>query len=174
MSAIIVSTLVARSFSHESIYTLKLVRRGLDVHRREQADVMRNIKVGEVMTHDFPTVPLTMPVHQLVDELHQSEHHGFPVVDKDGLLCGIVTLQDVETKMTKRNPNLVVEDIATKSPIVAYPEQSIHDALAQFGGRSVGRIPVVDRNNPRRLLGVLRRHDVIRAYTKALKEEEEA
>ena len=44
----------------------------------------------------------------------------------------------------------------------------IHDVFIKLGARDVGRIPVVDRNNPTRLLGVLRRHDVIRAYTKAV------
>ena len=45
-------------------------------------------------------------------------------------------------------------------------------SLSQFGGRDVGRIPVVDRNEPTKLLGVLRRHDIIRAYSKAVGESE--
>jgi chloride channel protein, CIC family len=56
---------------------------------------------------------------------------------------------------------------------VAYPDQSVHDALAQLGGRDVGRIPVVDRKNPKKLLGVLRRHDVVSTYTRMLAEQRE-
>jgi CIC family chloride channel protein len=169
ITAVVFSNLVARAFSRESIYTTRLMRRGVDIHRREQADVMRGIKVGEAMTTDFPTVPPTMPVHQLVEEIHQSGHHGFPVVDENGWFCGVVTLEDIESAVMKGNPKLTVNDIATKSPIVAYPDQSIYDALAQFGGRDVGRIPVVERSNPKKLLGVLRRHDITRAYTKSLR-----
>jgi chloride channel protein, CIC family len=168
MTAVVISMLTARAFSRESIYTLKLVRRGVDVHQEEQADMMKNITVGEVMTHDFPTVPPSMRISELMEELHQSGHHGFPIVDENGSFCGIVTLQDVEAGVARKDPTLTAGDIATKSPVVAYPDQSIHDALAQFGGRDVGRIPVVDRNNPKKLLGVLRRHDVVRAYTKAV------
>jgi CIC family chloride channel protein len=168
MTAVIISTIIARAFSRESIYTLRLVRRGIDIHRQEEADILGAITVNEVMTRDFPTVLPSMPVPELMEKLHQSGHHGFPIVDESGRFCGIVTLQDVEAAMSRKDSTLTAGDIATKSPIVAYPDQSIHDALAQFGGRDVGRIPVVDRNDPKRLLGVLRRHDVIRAYTKAL------
>jgi len=167
MSAVVISTLVARSFSRESIYTLRLVRRGIDIHRREQADVLSSITVGEAMSRNFPAVSSTTPVAQLIDKIHRTGHHGFPVVDENGHLCGCVTLEDVEAAISKKNPSLVVNDIATKSLIVAYPDQSIHEALSQFGGGDVGRIPVVSRDDPKKLLGVLRRHDIIRVYIKA-------
>ena len=168
MTAVIISALVARGLSRESIYTLKLVRRGVDIHRRGEADVLRAVTIDKVMTRDFPTILPTMPLSKLIEELHQSGHHGFPIVDEDGVFSGIVTLEDVEAAMSQKDPTLTAVDVATKSPIVAYPDQSVHDALAQFGGRDVGRIPVVDRSNPKRLLGILRRHDIVRAYTKAV------
>ena len=71
--------------------------------------------------------------------------------------------------MPKGNPEgLTVDDIASRSLIVAYPDQYLHDVLVRLGARDIGRIPVVDRNNPQRLLGVLRRHDITRAYVKAV------
>ena len=168
MTAVIISTFVARAFSRESIYTLGLTRRGVDIHRREEADIMRSITVGDIMTRDFPTVPLSMSISEVMDRLHDSGHHGFPVLDESGDFSGIVTLQDVEAALSKKDASLTVGDIANRSPIVAYPDQSVHDALARLGGRDVGRLPVVDRGNPKRLLGVLRRHDVTRAYAKAV------
>jgi CIC family chloride channel protein len=169
MSAVVVSTAIAYRFNRESIYTLKLVRRGVDIHRREQADILKGIRVGEVMTQDFPAVPPDMSVHELVDTLEETGHHGFPVV-KDGKLYGIVTMSDVEQAATRRNPHLTVGDIATRNPVTAYPGQSIHDALTQLGGRDVGRIPVVEREDPGRLVGILRRHDIIKAYHKVIEE----
>ena len=167
MSAVMFAMLVSRGFSKESIYTLRLVRRGIDIHRREQADLLGAVRVSDVMTRDFPTVLPSTRVSELISRLHASGHHGFPMVDKNGSFVGVVTLEDVESAMSKRDPGLTAADIATTSPIVAYPGQSIHDALAQLGGRDVGRIPVVERDNPKKLVGVLRRHDIIRAYAKA-------
>ncbi|MFC2000038.1 chloride channel protein [Chloroflexota bacterium] len=168
MSAVVVSTLVARSISRESIYSLRLVRRGIDIQRRDVYDLLSVIRVSDVMTRDFPGILPSTPVSDLINMLHDSGHHGFPIVDEDGNFVGIVTLEDVEAAMPRRDETLTAGDIGNKSPIVAYPGQSIHDALAKFEGRDVGRIPVVERNNPKKLVGVLRRHDITRAYTKAL------
>jgi len=120
------------------------------------------------MTRDFPTVSPTTPVSQLVDMFHG--HHGLPVVNDNGEFCGVVALEDVQPAVSKKEKDqaLTVNDICTKNPIVAYPDQSIQDAIRQLGGRSVGRIPVVDRDNPKRLLGVLRRHNIVAAYTKVV------
>jgi CIC family chloride channel protein len=173
MLAVVISTLVARGLSRESIYTMKLRRMGIDLSRREEIALMRRLTVGEAMSRDFPTVSPEMSIEELTHKLTETGHHGFPVVDEEGYLCGVVTLADIQAAMSRgESAQLTVDDIATKNVIVAYPDQSVHDALAQFGGRDVGRIPVVDRNEPTKLLGVLRRHDIVRAYTKAAGESD--
>jgi len=125
---------------------------------------MRSISVAEAMTRNYPTVIPRMPVGDLVTMFTRTGHHGFPVVDEDNRLVGVVTLADVEARIEGGIAGLTVGDIATKSPIVAYPDQSLHQALLQLGAKDVGRIPVVDREDRARLLGVLRRHDIIKAY----------
>ncbi len=166
MTAVVVAMLTARAFSKYSIYTLILQQSGVDIHEEEVVPLMKTITVEEAMTRDFPTVPHTMPVNELVTKLAETGHHGFPVVDEDGHLLGVVTLTDVEASRHSKIPNLMVSDIATKSPMVAYPDQSVYDALMKLGAKDVGRIPVVDRQDRTRLLGVLRRHDIINAYKK--------
>jgi len=171
MMAVVISTIVARRFTSESIYTLRLLRHGIDLRQLEETKPMREVTVGKVMTRNFPTVLPTMPIGELVARLRKTGHHGFPVVDEDGNFCGVVTLSDVEAAMTMSEgypKGITVGDIASKSVIVAYPDEYLHDVLVKFGARDVGRIPVVDRINPKHLIGVLRRHDIIHAYAKAL------
>ncbi|MDY6893264.1 MAG: chloride channel protein, partial [Chloroflexota bacterium] len=168
MLAVVISTLVARGLNHETIYTTKMRRSGIDLDRYEDVDLMRSITVGEAMTKNFPTVSLDMSVKELVSKFTRSGHHGFPVVDKDNCLTGVVTLADVEANITGDATDLKVKDIATRSIIVAYPEQSLYNVLLKLGAKDVGRIPVVDSDERTRLLGVLRRHDIIRAYGKRL------
>jgi len=170
MLAVVISTIVARGFNPETIYTTKVRRAGIDLSRHEDVDVMRSITVAEAMTRGFPTVLPRMPVNELLVKASRTGHHGFPVVDEDGCLFGVVTLSDVESATISESDELRVEDIATKSPIVAYPDQSLYEALLKLGAKDVGRIPVVDRNDTTKLLGVLRRHDIIRAYRKKLEE----
>jgi len=174
MLAVVISTIVARQINPETIYTTKVRRTGIDLQRYEDVDLMRSIMVERAMTRNFPTVSPDMSVAALMSKLSRSGHHGFPVVDDDGRLFGVVTLSDVETTITgegERNvEELHVSDIAVKSPIVAYTDQSLYEVMLQLGARDVGRIPVVDRNDRTRLLGVLRRHDIINAYRQRLGE----
>jgi CIC family chloride channel protein len=170
MIAVVISTAISRGLNRETIYTLKLVRRGVDIHQLDQASPLREVSVEEAMTRDFPTVPPTMPVRQLVTKLRRSGHHGFPVVNEKGEFIGVVTLADVEGAMPiAGSSDLTVNDIASKSVIVAYPDEYVHDVFVKLGSRDIGRIPVVARDNPKRLLGVLRRHDVVAAYGRAIR-----
>lgn len=171
MLAVVISTIISRSLRSESIYTAKVVRAGIDLRSYEEVDLMRSIKVSEAMTRDFPTVSKKLPVSELVAKLTRTGHHGFPVVDEEGRLFGVITLADVEaaeSALKGSDVELKVEDIATRSPLVAYPDQSLYEALLKLGAKDVGRIPVVYRDDPTRLLGVLRRHDIINAYKKKL------
>jgi CIC family chloride channel protein len=170
MIAVVISVVISRSLSRDTIYTLKLVRRGVDTRQLYQVSPLREVTVSEAMTRDFPTVPPTMLVRDLLTKLRQTGHHGFPVVNKRGEFVGVVTLSDIETAMPKgASPSLTVEDISSKSVVVAYPDEYIHDVFLKLGALDIGRIPVVDRSNPKRLLGVLRRHDVVVAYGRAIR-----
>ncbi len=166
MFAVVVSTVFARRLAQESIYTEKLVRRGILWRAGRDLNVMEMVRVGEAMTQDLSVVPEHMTISQLVQELDRTKHHGFPVVDGNGLLVGIVTLQDVRRGLEQGKRT--VREIYTPDPLVLFPDQTLNDAMRLFGLRGVGRIPVVDRANPRRLLGVLRRADVVEAYNVGL------
>ena len=50
------------------------------------------------------------------------------------------------------------------------PDAVRGEPFGKLRAKDVGRIPVVDRNDTTRLMGVLRRHDIIRAYRKKLEE----
>lgn len=167
MLAVVVSTLVARSLSRESIYTLKLKRRGISFHPQEEIDLLERVTVKEVMTRKFPTVHSKVTLAEIAKRFAKSKHHGFPVVDEKGKLKGMVTLADIEANMSS-NQELTVADIATANLITAYPDESLHDVVHRLGTTEVGRIPVVDRKDPSRLVGVLRRYDIVKAYAKAI------
>ncbi|MFC2000158.1 ASKHA domain-containing protein [Chloroflexota bacterium] len=135
----------------------------LHVYREEvEDDVMRSIKVGEVMARDFPTVPSTMALEEMSDLLRDTGRHGFPVLDGEGRLFGIATLADLQSSLQSGDTSRTVGDIATKELFVAYPDQSLHEVL-RATTKDYGRIPVVDRHDRRRLVGLLRRQDIMNA-----------
>lgn len=169
MLATVLATLLSEHLRRDSIYTLKLTRRGIHLERGHDIDVMQGIEVGEAMTTQFATVPADMPLTDLARLFRESHHHGFPVLDANGDLVGVVTIQDLE-RATARGDllNLTAGDIATRSLLVAHPDEPLWAALKRMGTRDIGRLPVVSREKPKQLVGLIRRADIIKAYNTAI------
>ncbi len=169
MLASVVSTLLSQKLSRESIYSLKLARRGVRLESGRDIDVMQGVLVGEAMTANVDTVDADLPLVDLERAFRKTHHHGFPVLDANEELFGVVTIQDLE-RAKEGGPidRLRVRDIATRRILVAYPDEPVWTALKRLGTRDVGRLPVVDRGTSKQLLGVIRRHDIVRAYKLAI------
>ncbi len=167
MTAVVLSMLVSRAMSRESIYTMKLLRRGVDLEQEELGDVLRTTTVREAMTRDYPTLAASMTISQILKQFRQTGHRGFPVLDEKGELMGILNETNIsrhlDTAAVQRK--LTAGDIAEKNPFVAYPDQTL-DRLLDAIEESEARIPVVSRENTKRLLGVVGRHELISAYRK--------
>jgi len=133
------------------------------VSPEEIEDVMKIIRVEEVMTRDFPTISSTMTLKEVTNLSRNTGHHGFPILDDEGHLFGVVTMADLERSIQSGNTDRLVGEVATQAPMVAYPGQNLYDVL-QASEKDYGRIPAVDPEDPGHLLGVIRRHDIIRAY----------
>jgi CIC family chloride channel protein len=170
MLTTVISTFVSQLISHESIYTLKLTRRGVHLRQGQDIDVMQSVSVRDAMTTEVDTVPLTMSLDELAEEFSRSHHHGFPVVDDTGELAGVVSIQDLErAKAAGPIDGKTVADIASREGLlVAYPYEPMWKALRRLGRRDVGRLPVVEEEGSRQLIGAVRRADIIRAYDQAI------
>jgi len=170
MLAVVVSTILSRAVSEESIYTLKLTRRGVHLRSGKDIDVMQTVSVGEAMTTGYDAVPLEMSLEDLEFEFETTHHHGFPVLDREGKLAGVVTIQDLERAVSEGSlEGRRVEDIATRDHLLVVEEdQPMWAALQKLGRRDIGRLPVVARDDPWKLVGVIRRKDIIQAYNLAI------
>ncbi len=169
MLATVIATLLAERLHRESIYTMKLVRRGIRLERSYGVDVMQGVTVGEVMTQNPDVVHTDMTLEELADAFTRTRHHGFPVLDEAGRFVGVVTIQDLERAIAQKPVDTrTVAEIMNRNVITAYPHDPLWKALRRMSEMDVGRIPVVDPQDPTRLVGVLRRRDVIRAYRRAI------
>jgi len=178
MLTVVVATLVAqRLLNNESIYTLKLSRRGVRLNRGRDQDILQNVLVREIAQRtNLHTVPVNTTLAQLSDFLSHSHHHGVPVLDDAGKLWGVVTVSDLDQALaTELPPDTTVGEIGTSWPHlkVAFIDESIGEALTRMGTRGLGRMPVVAREDPYDLLGMIRRADIIRAYDLALSRRDE-
>ncbi len=160
---------LAQALEAESVYTLALQRQGIDLRAGRDFDVMREILVRDVMTpvEALVQVAPSTPVPALLELFERTHHHGLPVVDAEGALCGMVTLQDVERALQRGAHQATALEIATRDVRVTFPDETLASALRHFAERDIGRVPVVDRHHPRRLVGMLRRANIVCAYAQA-------
>jgi chloride channel protein, CIC family len=168
MVACVISTLILRWISKDSIYTLKLSRRGIDILNLRNEDLLEKIKVSEAMFKNLITVNESATVTNTEMLLRSTSHKGFPVLDNNGRLKGMVTQQDIYKAFNEGRGDIPVAEIMSVDLVFCYPEESLKDALEKLGTRNIGRIPVVERNDPSELKGLITRKCVIEAYNKEL------
>ena len=160
-----------------SIMTEKLERRGLHIHQDYETDVLQQVQVQETMDKEPPTLPADTRVSELADRIARhdpavSRHQAIVLLNREGELAGIITRGDI-LRALEENPAtaLTVLEAGTRSVVVTYPDEVLHEASAKMLGHDVGRLPVVDRKNPRRVIGYLGRAGIMAARLRRLHEE---
>lgn len=163
-----IAAIAARHLARPSIYNLKLLRRGVHVQLGHDVALLNEIEVSSAMTTAVVTIPPDAPARAVLPLIAQTSHHGFPLVDAEGILHGMITVEDIRHAAEEGRLDEPVSALGSHDLVVALPHDTLNDALRKLGLYDVGRIPVVDPEDHRRLLGILTRGDIIRAYNKAL------
>jgi len=167
MLTVVVATLLSRYWMKgESIYTLKLSRRGVHLKRGRDVDLMEAVLVRDVMNTKPITINVGVSVSVLADLFLQTNQHAFAVLDDEGKLYGIVSLTDYRRVSLTDTPleELTVKEITAQSLVTAFPDETLRVVMQRMAPRDLSRVPVVDREDQRKLLGVIRRNDIVRAY----------
>ncbi len=142
----------------DGIYVANLRRRGVVLGRPDDVDVLQRVEVGEVMTRDHPTIAAEADRDQLAAGFAASRSNGFAVVDDRGQLVGVLTRRDAAER-----EGATAAALCTRRALTVAPNDPVFVAVRRMASLDVGRVPVVDPVN-RRMVGMLRREDVVRAY----------
>lgn len=160
-----------------SIMTEKLARRGLHIHQDYEADVLQQVRVAETMDQDVPKLPADMKVGELADRIARRDpevcqHQGMFILNSEGKLAGVITRGDV-MRALDQDPSgaMSVLDAGTRNVVLTYPNESLHEASAKMLRNDIGRLPVVDRDDPQRVVGYLGRPGIMAARLRRLEEE---
>lgn len=164
MLAVIVSLLISQIFQRESIFTLGLMRKGINLNRRRDMDILQAITVSEVMQPPPPILLETDSLERAKAVFDESKHYALPVLNVLGELCGILTVLDWEQAHEREIQVDVIFEIFTRDPITVFPDETVDQALLKMSPKDLGRLPVVSRETPTEIVGWLRRNDIIRAY----------
>lgn len=170
MIACIISFVASSQILQESIFTLKLVRKGVDIKAGKEINVLKSILVKEAMNPAPETIYEGLSLENLTRRISESKYRSFPVIDRFGNLTGILSYLDYhEVLHAKQLEHLVVvKDLATQKVITVYQDDTLYTALERISARDFSILPVVSRENMNMLLGIITRRDIIGAYNHAV------
>lgn len=171
MLASIVGTIMAHRMHFDSIDTVELTRKGVNIHQGREATVLNSIQVGSVMTRDFTTVHEDTNIQEFLEKVVDGDRLYFPVVDDNDLLTGIISIQDIRSLIFDETLKKIIQVkniIRTHNVIVVTADDTLNTAIEKFALKDIEEIPVVNIFNRKKVVGMLKRGDVISAYDKAL------
>ncbi len=174
VAALAVTVLLMR----RSILTEKLARRGHHIIREYSIDPFELARVAEVMDRVVPTVPATLKLSDLIDQITRgdtllSRRQGTLIVDEKDRLVGIITRGDIVRALRRNETSaLTVAEAGSKELVVVHPDQTLHTAFTKMLANNIGRLPVVDRDDPTRVVGYLGRAAILSARIRLHEEED--
>lgn len=168
MISCIIATSISKHYSPDSIYTLKLSRRGVKLHRGREESIMASVQVRDIMRYDMEVVPENTSFRDLIGLISRSKNSYFPIVDDKGEMTGILSFSDIREVIFEEGlADLVVaKELATPEVISVTPQENLNEAMEKFVSIDVAQLPVVDVENPRRVIAILTRGDIIASYNR--------
>ena len=164
LPALIIASAIAYKVTGQNTIYIEQVRTRVDspAHRYEiGVGMLEKIRVKDAMQTNIVTVKPTQTVDDVMKLIRKTGHMGYPVVGKK--LVGIVTFSDLQKVPVEKRKETKVEEVMTKDLVVVTPEETLESALRKLIERDIGRLPVVVGD---KLVGILTRTDIIRAYVK--------
>ncbi len=174
MIAYIVQSTLSSPLPVKSLYDSQVPNRvHSPAHRGEFfTDILADIKVKDIFSPEkvWAVIPEDMTLRQFIKLFGRTEQHYFPVVDSEGRLVGIFSVNDVRPYLFNEDlwDLLIIRDIARRDVITTHPEEDINTVLQKFTIRNIDQLPVVKTEDPRTFLGMISRREVINFYNKQL------
>jgi CIC family chloride channel protein len=170
MLSCIIAAIAAGQLLRDSIYTLKLARRGIDIKEGKEVNILKSMFVKDVMNPNVETMQEALPLGKLAEKISKSKFNSFPVLNAQNELIGILSFNDYsEAIFDEHLKGLVVaRDLATTDLVTISMEDNLWTALEKISAKDFAVLPVVSALAPKKLEGVISRRDIIGAYNKAV------
>jgi CIC family chloride channel protein len=170
MITCIISCLVARKLCGESIYTFKLIRRGINIRGGKEVNILSSISVKNVMYHTVEIIPETFRLKDFAKNLPKSRSNNFVVVDEKEKISGVLTFLDYYDNLFngKLDNQMMVKDIMSTEVVTVSIEDNLSTAMEKLTAGDYSILPVHEAGDPLKLAGVLTRRDILEAYDQAV------
>jgi coenzyme F420 hydrogenase subunit beta len=135
----------------------------LPIRMLRETALLANIKVEEIMTQRVRTVPYNMTINQLVDLMAKQHHIGYPVVNENNEVIGVITLNDAWQYIKEERDNVLVGQVLGQKPASVFTGSTVLDAFKKMTEYQTGRVLIMDSANPQKLKGIITKTDLMHA-----------
>lgn len=175
MITCIISMIISTKLSRESIYTLKLLLRNINIKEGTETNLIEGIPVAEVYSKKFDTIDAYDNFSKVINTVIKSRNPEYPVIDQNGKIIGMLSLNDIKGYLYEKdilNNILIASDIVNFKFDVVTPDDTCANALDKIGKLNQEGVPVVNNNRDKKVIGMLWRKDIQDAYLKAIEVRE--
>jgi chloride channel protein, CIC family len=169
MLAVVIATALAGRLAPDSIYTLKLRRRGIDLRRGWAASPMETLTVAQAMRPIPEAVTEEMSLTEIVERVSRGDDTALPVVDAGGALTGILMAEELERAMREDELDADARSLARQLPTLR-ADESLAEATGVLVRTDSSGLAVLDADGGR-IVGWLSHRDVLRVYDQRLKQQ---
>lgn len=164
----ILAYITIQLFLPYSIYTMRLAKAGdLLTHQKDKA-VLTLLKMDKLIEKDFKCVKPEMNLKEVVDVISVSKRNLFPVVDDEGILKGVVLLDDIRNIMFRTDlyKKMHVSRFMTATPAVLDVNEPMDKVMNTFDKTNAWNLPVVDNG---KYVGFVSKSKIFNSYRQVLK-----
>ncbi len=152
-------------YYNQKVEEIKSRRHRLEIETDREISQLKHILVRQAMRQKSKTIPADTPLEELRELVFQSKFNSFPIVDTLGRLVGILSLSDCQKTFDEGDEKkLTAQDIATQFVVTVTEDDTLFTALTRIGQGDFSILPVVSKENPRLLRGVISRRDIMSSY----------
>jgi chloride channel protein, CIC family len=183
---VLLPLLVAAVISHgftvltlrRSILTEKVARRGYHLSREYAVDPLEILFVREVMRTNIAALPANISVKDVAQSLrsdHRRSQRLYPVVDDEGRVAGVLTRGDLQSFLQKHPAEADgrrLTELMRPNPAKAYPDEPLRVVVYRMAETGLTRLLVVERDDRRKLVGIVSLNDLLKARVRCLEDEQ--
>ncbi len=171
MIVTIIATLISIRLQKESIYTLKLVRRGINIFGGRELNVLRSLHVKDIVKQDINLVHENAPFTEVLEKIANSPHNYAYMVNSENDLTGYISMHEIRQTITDYETLkhlLIARDIAMPNVEVVRDSDNLDFVMKEFARTGLEELPVVIENGKKSILGTIWQRDVINAYNQQI------
>ncbi|MCF8262823.1 MAG: chloride channel protein [Melioribacteraceae bacterium] len=169
MLAVIISTTLVQLLEKSSIHLKHLEDEGFKLSQGRDAGILRKILVKDVMRNDIVLIPENTSLPKLISQLIESPHGTFYIVNKEEVIVGRITENDLRPIITEYEnlvDVIVARDIAKPDVNTVNEQYDLEQVLKLFGHEDIDQLPVVSVSEKNKILGTIWKQDIISAYNR--------